>query len=96
MHYYETYTYNYSGDALESDGIDLKGSCTAHGFENFEEAVEFANENNCEIIQEIGSSFDEYAKCQFCGEWDLLYTIDNNNGVCDRCKMALYSRGEKW
>lgn len=94
--YFETYIYHHSGTPIEADGIDLKGSCEAIAFDTLEEAIEFADANGCELICEMGGSWDEYKKCEFCGEWDLAYTIDNNNGICDYCEMAIYSRGERW
>lgn len=67
---------------------------TAH--DTLDEAIKYAEAHNIEIICEIGGSWGEYKKCEFCGEWDLLYEIDKNNGICDYCRMALWSRGEKW
>lgn len=94
--HYETYIYHHSDNTPEADGVDLKGSCEAVAFDTFEEAEEFANANGCDLIAEIGGSWDEWKKCEFCGGWDLVYTIDNNNGICERCELALYSRGERW
>lgn len=64
---------------------------TAH--ETIEEAIEFAEANGIKTIYEVGGSFDEFEKCEFCGEW---YTTEElNNGICWRCKLAIWSRGEE-
>lgn len=94
--YFETYLIHHSDLPLEVDGIDLKGSCEAVAFETLDEAIAFADENDCNLICEMGGSWDEYKKCEFCGDWGLIYEIDQNNGICERCSLALYSRGERW
>ena len=57
-------------------------------FDTIEEAIQFADENECELICEIGGNWEEWKKCWFCGDWfpvcDLIGT-----GVCDRCAVAI-------
>lgn len=63
-------------------------------FDTLEEAIQFAEENNCELICEIGGSWDEFRKCWFCEEW--LPTTEFNHGatVCERCEVAI--RGHEY
>lgn len=63
-----------------------KGEIQAH--DTIEQAIEFAEQNNCEIISEIGGNYDEWQKCWFCGEW---YTTSEliGTGVCARCAVAI-------
>lgn len=70
-----------------------QGEIQAHS--TLEEAIEFAEQNNCEIIAEIGGSWDEYQKCWWCEEW--VPTTDFNIGcsVCEHCEQAIKSRGEE-
>lgn len=84
MHYYETYE--------TADGIDLKGSCTATAHDTLEDAIEYAEANNLNYIAEIGGSWDEWEKCDFCGEW-YLSTELNEYGDCDRCIQAMNDHG---
>ena len=63
-----------------------KGEIQAH--DTIEEAIEFAEKNNCELISEIGGNWDEWQKCWFCDEW---YTTSEliGKGVCHRCEIAI-------
>ena len=65
-------------------------------FDSFEDAEEWANNHDCEEIEEIGGSWDIYKKCWWCEEWHA--TTGNNantNGfLCDHCFDYLKSRGE--
>ena len=63
-------------------------------FETLEEAIEFANENDLSVIQEIGGSFTEYKKCGWCEEWVDSYEL-RKSWACDRCREAIGSRGEE-
>ena len=57
-------------------------------FDTLEQAIEFADANNCEIISEIGGNYDEFVKCWFCGDWIPSDEIIGT-GVCDRCAVAI-------
>ena len=91
--YFETYEYHNSGERPESDGIDLKGSCTATAHETLDDAIQYAESHECDLIAEIGGSWTEYKKCWFCGEWVDITTL-NKNDLCDHCENYLISRGE--
>ena len=71
--------------------IGLKGEIIA--FEDFDEAVAFANENDVDLISEIGGSWDDFRKCWFCGEWVPESDL-NKNDLCYHCESYLISRGE--
>ena len=60
-------------------------------FDTLDEAIAFANENDCTTICEIGGSWDEYEKCWFCQEWRC---DTNTQGLCEHCESYLISRGE--
>lgn len=82
--YYETY-HHAPGDNF--------ATITAHT--TIEDAFAFAEAHRIRTVYQIGGSYDEFEKCEFCGEWcshDDLKT----SGICWRCDLALYSRGEKW
>ena len=79
-HYYETYTNDELGTV-------------AHAHETIEEAIAFANENNCEIICEIGGSWDEYQYCWFCQEWQPTTDFNIGASVCYRCERAINDHG---
>lgn len=86
--YFETYEYIKSGNPLETDGIDLKGSCTAVAHATLEDAIQYADAHGCDIICEIFGNWNEFKKCWFCEEWfnsnDLIGT-----GVCHKCARAI-------
>ena len=86
MHYYEVVKRD---DLAPSDGVDWKGACYA--CDTFDEAVQIAESVGAELISEIGGSWEEFAKCWFCEEWQPITEI-NNNGCCDRCARAIWSR----
>lgn len=79
--YYET-THNDGGEFPVA---------TAH--DTLEAAIEFAEANGIDLICEIGGSWDEFEKCEFCGEWCTTEELDK--GICQRCKLAIWSRGEE-
>ena len=64
---------------------------TAH--DTLEKAIEFAEAHDISTVYENGGSYDEYEKCWFCGEWEPAADLDR--GLCWRCKLAMYSRGEE-
>ena len=64
---------------------------TAQNFETFEEAVEYAEAHDIDAIYAL-ESCDVFHKCWFCEEWNL---VDKRSGLCDRCRDALWSRGEE-
>ena len=66
---------------------------TIHAFDTLEEAEAFADEIGVDFISEIGGAFDEYIKCEFCGEWELSTSFDTSD-FCERCREAIWSRGE--
>lgn len=80
-HYYET-AHNDSGEVVEH--------------ETLEKAIEYAEAHGIDLICEIGGPWDEYKKCEWCGEWYDHYEIEENNGICNRCHAAIRSRGERW
>lgn len=63
-------------------------------FDTLEDAIEFADKNNLTIIQEIGGSYTEFKKCEWCGDWVDSYEL-RNSWACDQCRMAIASRGEE-
>ena len=67
------------------------GELQAHA--TLEEAIKFADENNCCIICEIGGNWAEWQKCSFCGDWCESVEL-NVNGYCSYCEQAIKSRGE--
>ena len=76
--YYETYT-------NENDAC-------FHAFDTLEEAIEFAEENGCTTIQEIGGNYTEFEKCEFCGEWFDVSEMNIEN-YCERCQIAIQGHG---
>ena len=77
--YYETYA---------TDGE----KCSVFAFDTLEEAIEHAEQNGCKTISQIGGSYDEYEKCEFCGEW---FDVDEMNieNYCERCQIAIKDHG---
>lgn len=61
-------------------------------FDELEEATAFADENGCKAISEIGGSWTDYEKCNFCGEWTDICFL-NAHGDCSRCEAAILSHG---
>ena len=61
-------------------------------FDELEEAIAFADEKGCEEICEIGGSYTDYRKCDFCGEWEDTCNL-NEHGDCSRCEAAIMSHG---
>ena len=92
IHYYEVYIITDSGDPLEPDGIDLKGSCEVVAFDTLEEALDFASENNATIISEFGGNWEEWEKCTFCGDW-FPSTELNSRGECWSCERVIRDHG---
>ena len=60
-------------------------------FEDFDEAVVYAEEHNIEYITEIGGSWDEVKKCWWCEEWTPSSDM-NTNDLCYTCESYLKSR----
>lgn len=85
-HYYEVVK---RYELTPPDGIDYKGSCTY--CETLEEAITEADNTEADFIYEIGESWDEFMKCEFCGEWVIVGELNNNN-CCTRCQLAIWSR----
>ena len=71
-HYYET--------THESGNLTITAKHAT-----LEEAIEFAEANSIEEIHEIGGSFDDFAKCGFCGDWLPIQDLDDN-GWCAHCE----------
>ena len=94
MHYYEVYKITPSGN-VDADGIDYKGSCEAIAFDTLEEAIDFVEKNNIDLICEIGESYTEYGKCAFCGEWVDITEL-NEEGDCPRCETAIRDHNGLW
>lgn len=67
------------------------GEIQAH--QTLEEAIKFADENNCCIVCEIGGNWGEWQKCSFCGDWVESVEL-NVQGYCSYCEQAIKSRGE--
>lgn len=67
------------------------GEIQAHN--TLEEAMQFADENRCEIICEIGGHWAEWQKCAFCDNWEESVEL-NAQGYCTYCEQAIKSRGE--
>ena len=63
------------------------GEIQAH--ETIEKAIEFAEQNKCEIICEIGGNWEEFKKCWFCGEWIPATNFNIGATVCTRCEIAI-------
>lgn len=63
---------------------------TAH--DTLEDAIQFAEANGITTIYQIGGSYDEYEKCEWCDEWHHLEKL--TDGLCWRCRLAAWSRGE--
>lgn len=81
--YYETAHYEY--------GCDYP-IATAH--DTLEDAIAFAEANGIDTISEIGGAWDEFMKCEWCGEWFTIPELDK--GICSQCEAAIRSRGERW
>lgn len=73
--------------------IEHKESGGVIGFEDLENAIEYAESNECGLICEVGGSWTEFKKCWFCGEW-VDVTEMNDNDLCNHCENYLISRGE--
>ena len=78
--YYETAHYE-PGDEFPT--------ATAH--DTLEEAITFAEAHGITTIQQIGGAWDEFEKCEFCGEWFTAPELEN--GLCAQCEQAIKSHG---
>lgn len=58
-------------------------------FNEFEDATEYAEKNGYKTIY---SGYDEYEKCEFCGEWYDTSEM-NIEGYCERCQIAISDHG---
>lgn len=61
-------------------------------FETLEEAIDYAEENGCTHIDSIGGSWDEWEKCEFCGDWCPISELNIEN-YCDQCQIAIKDHG---
>ena len=75
-HYYEVENKRAPQDGLPAGVI---------AFEDFESAIEYAEQHGCEIISEIGGSWTDFAKCAICGEWVDICELNKNN-LCTKCE----------
>lgn len=64
-----------------------QGEIQAH--DTLEEAIAFAEENNCEIISEINGNWEEFKYCWFCQEWQSTTDFNIGASVCYRCERAI-------
>lgn len=79
----EIYTVVYVGD----------GDIARKEFDNWDDAVEFAEQENAEMIS---GELDDYVKCAFCGEWVEASDVDDD-GFCSNCIDYLRNnRGEEF
>lgn len=57
-------------------------------FHTLEDATDYADAQGFSLVSEIGGSWTDYYKCEWCGEW-----LDNNDinvaGICYRCERAI-------
>lgn len=67
----------------------------AYSHDTLEEAIDFAEKNGVEMICEIGGSWTEYSKCNFCGEWVDITEL-NEEGDCPRCEVAIRDHNGLW
>lgn len=82
--YYEVENTNTPADGLPN-GVTA--------FDDLDSAIEYAEANGCDLICEVGGSWDEYRKCWFCEEWKSTAEL-NKNDLCEKCENYLISRGE--
>ena len=61
------------------------------GFDDFDEAAVFANENSCTEIED-SEGYDTFYKCWFCDEWFTRHEL-NDNGECFYCEQAIRLHG---
>ena len=64
----------------------IEGEIQAHG--SLEEAIAFADKNNCPIISEVGGNWSEWQKCTFCNDWFDSCEL-NIEGHCEICEMVI-------
>jgi hypothetical protein len=67
---------------------EVSGNGFIESFDTLENAIIYANENNCFLISEIGGSWLDFEKCLFCGGW-FVSTELNKQGDCWRCEQAI-------
>lgn len=65
-------------------------TATAHN--TLEEAITFADAHEITIICEMGGNWDEFEKCEFCGEWFTSEEL-NEEKLCFYCEQAIKSHG---
>ncbi len=75
-------------ETFASDGE----KCSVFAFDTLEEAIEHAEKNGCQTIQEYGGCYTEYEKCEFCGEWFDVAEMNIEN-YCERCQIAIQDHG---
>ena len=61
-------------------------------FLELEDAIEYANQNECDLIMDIQRNDEEYEKCDFCGEWYPIEEL-NIDTYCERCQRAILDHG---
>lgn len=66
--------------------------CSVFAFETLDEAIEHAEANGCQTIQQYGGSYTEFEKCEFCGEWFDVSEMNIEN-YCERCQIAIQDHG---
>ena len=75
-------------ETFASDGE----KCSVFAFDTLEEAIEHAEKNGCQTIQEYGGCYTEYEKCEFCGQWFDVAEMNIEN-YCERCQIAIQDHG---
>ena len=71
---------------------DDNGTEVYNYFSDFEQATEYADEHGATQIDEIGGAWDEFNKCEFCGDWFTAQEL-KADGVCNQCYQASKSHG---
>lgn len=61
---------------------------SVQAFHSLEDAIAYADKNKCTAISEIGGSWTDYKKCEWCEEWYDTCDI-NRGGICYRCERAI-------
>ena len=68
-----------------SDPGDQFPTATSH--ETIEEAIDFANAHNTDTICEIGGTWSDYTRCDFCKDWFSYDEIEQD--LCPACRRAI-------
>lgn len=59
-----------------------------NSFDSFDKAEEFANANGCTVISQCGGAWDDFIKCEYCGEFVPANDMHDAH-QCENC----YYRG---